>query len=413
MPAAPMLVLMSRGSLGGLTSVRRIKCRDYLLPSEFLFYLRGKMAIGAAVPSGARGIVAGLQRLRPGLHVEAQPLTSNGCSWVVLARGFAPSSHEEFESLWKHRPTAQPRGTIMGKQVLFPRHSQAYGFDYAFTGQVASALPLSQAPSIISRSHNEVNAIESCAETNSVLANWYDASSKHYIGAHSDNEAALRRGEPICSLSLCSPHSHSRRFRFVWAPSKRWLSSSNGVSAFSPLGWRDEPGGADGVVLHLRDGDLLVMGGDCQSTHKHEILRPGRSADEKTGRRVNLTFRVFRDERNEKKVESPFRFGRSQVGGSRVGSPVGRPRVGGSQAGVARAGESLGGELQVELEESQLEGSRSRVSGIGDQILTDDSGRKAGQDGIQSPPSGGVKRARVESRFFSQLGEGAPSSLQH
>ena len=48
-------------------------------------------------------------------------------------------------------------------------------------------------------------------------------------------------------------------------------------------------------MVRLGDGDLLVMGGESQSTHKHELLRPGRAPEEKTGRRINLTFRVFQE----------------------------------------------------------------------------------------------------------------------
>ena len=43
--------------------------------------------------------------------------------------------------------------------------------------------------------------------------------------------------------------------------------------------------------MHVKNGDLIVMGGECQRTHKHEIMKL-RSRDPR-GRRVNLTLRAF------------------------------------------------------------------------------------------------------------------------
>ena len=55
------------------------------------------------------------------------------------------------------------------------------------------------------------------------------------------------------------------------------------------------------LELELGDGDLLVMGGRCQMTHKHEVPRllrhelPGKEDEERQRemRRINLTFRSF------------------------------------------------------------------------------------------------------------------------
>ena len=55
------------------------------------------------------------------------------------------------------------------------------------------------------------------------------------------------------------------------------------------------------LELELGDGDLLVMGGRCQMTHKHEVPRlprhelPGEEDEERQRemRRINLTFRSF------------------------------------------------------------------------------------------------------------------------
>ena len=59
--------------------------------------------------------------------------------------------------------------------------------------------------------------------------------------------------------------------------------------------------GSVSLELELGDGDLLVMGGRCQMTHKHEVPRlprhelPGKEDEERQRemRRINLTFRSF------------------------------------------------------------------------------------------------------------------------
>jgi len=46
-------------------------------------------------------------------------------------------------------------------------------------------------------------------------------------------------------------------------------------------------------VLRLRNGCLVVMGGSCQQTHKHELMKVTRQLSESVGRRINLTLRAF------------------------------------------------------------------------------------------------------------------------
>lgn len=240
-------------------------------------------SVGPPLPAEATAFAAGLRRLRPDVPVDIQPLMQSGRSWVALARGFAPSTSAQFRSVWQERPAEQPRGMIMGRMVTFPRWNQAYGFDYVFTGQVAKAKPVGEVGAFCGLLH-EMQTID--PRLNSILANWYEASAGHYMGPHSDDERQLVAGCPIVSISLCSA-GHSRRFRLAPKP-------AHAAAAYAPCGngWCDEA--AEGVVVRLRDGDLLVMGGDTQLTHKHEVLRPtGRAPGEKDGRRVNLTFRSF------------------------------------------------------------------------------------------------------------------------
>jgi alkylated DNA repair dioxygenase AlkB len=304
---------------------------------QTLLFQGGAAAACAAssppLPADAIAFAAGLRRLRPDVPVDIQPLMQSGRSWVALARRFAPSTSSQFRSVWQARPEEQPRGMIMGRMVTFPRWNQAYGFDYVFTGQVAKAKPVDEVNAFCELLR-EMQTID--PRLNSILANWYEASAGHYMGPHSDDERQLVPGCPIVSVSLCSA-GHSRRFRLAPKP-------AHAAAAYSPCGsaWRDEA--AEGVVIRLRDGDLLVMGGDTQLTHKHEVLRPtGRAPGEKEGRRVNLTFRGFSESVGQGagggvRQEAGNGAGREAAGGAEWEAGNGVAREGGGAAGQERGG---------------------------------------------------------------------------
>jgi hypothetical protein len=107
---------------------------------------------------------------------------------------------------------------------------------------------------------------------NSCLINWY-MDGHHYIGPHSDDERELVKGSPVFSATL----GETRLFRF--------------------RGKGGTKGGAVGAVVRecmLRSGDLVVMGGACQSNYKHEIVKvTSKSKAALMGPRVNITFRMF------------------------------------------------------------------------------------------------------------------------
>jgi alkylated DNA repair dioxygenase AlkB len=104
---------------------------------------------------------------------------------------------------------------------------------------------------------------------NQCLVNWYEAS--HYIAAHSDDERQLVDGAPIFSLSwgMC------RRFKLT----SRDKSKSSSVKS---------------LCIDLDDGDLLVMGGTCQKTHKHEVPPIPKKEQAISGSRINFTCRCFK-----------------------------------------------------------------------------------------------------------------------
>lgn len=92
-----------------------------------------------------------------------------------------------------------------------------------------------------------------------------------YIAAHSDDERLMKYHSPIFSLSWGGPR------RFVVKP-KPYLNRPNDAT----------------LELLLRDGDLVIMGGSLQQTHKHEVPKWKKTMDMHVPtRRVNWTVRAY------------------------------------------------------------------------------------------------------------------------
>lgn len=235
-------------------------------------------------------LATALTKLRPGATVDYHRLTTDGRSWVLFARRFWPSSDAEFEETWATHPPDQPTGTIYGKTVTFHRYQQSYGCDYKFTNQVAAALPLTAAPAPAAAVLDALRSVEAAAEPqNGALFNFYNGGSD-YMGKHSDEERQLHRGAPIFSLSWCHPRrTHQRRFRL--------LPKDDVRDACAPSAWRDGSLKSQNALVMLGDGDLIVMGGACQTTHKHEVMQArSKELSEQHGRRINITVRSFADD---------------------------------------------------------------------------------------------------------------------
>ena len=196
-------------------------------------------------------------------------LTPDKASWFAMAGECLPVTAEEFDQMWAAAPEEKATGVMFGKPVTFPRRTRAYGLDYTFAGQTSEAANVASAPG-----HDRYEYWMYHQQLTGVLVNWHDASDGDYIGPHSDNESTLEKGAPILSITFCSHEEHYRRFRFQ--PKKGHEGRTKTVK--------------------LRNGDVLMMGGTCQRTHKHEIM-PARKTDafENAGRRINVTLRRFKD----------------------------------------------------------------------------------------------------------------------
>ena len=233
---------------------------------------------------GAHALAATLRAMRPesSRSVTVHPLTPDGRSWLIHADRWWPLDDAAIQTLWKARPVEPTRGVIMGRSVDFPRRTAAFGVDYKYTGQVQHSTPFSEAPTPL---REVVSALCDAGEAppfrihNAALVNWYEASTGEYMGAHSDDEKELVRRAPVVSLSWTT-RGHYRRFRFT--------AKKHAPDAMLPDAWGFGPG-----CMPLRNGCLVVMGGQCQSTHKHELMKSTKQLGECEGRRINLTLRAF------------------------------------------------------------------------------------------------------------------------
>jgi alkylated DNA repair dioxygenase AlkB len=105
-----------------------------------------------------------------------------------------------------------------------------------------------------------------------LLLNWYQ-DGNHYIGYHRDDEKQLLQTATGESFVFSISFGATREF------------------SLKPV---NESVGHVSSRLVLRHGDALLMGGRCQKTHKHSILRVNGKKGAMLGRRINMTFRVFK-----------------------------------------------------------------------------------------------------------------------
>jgi len=204
-------------------------------------------------------------------------LNKDGSSWVdafYLPNDLLPSG-EELAEIWELHPEKRGKGKIMGKVIEFPRWQQSYNQAYTFTGMNHEALPV---PKEIERYLDFANESEYSSmygknwKFTQILLNWYGNGSD-YIGPHADSEGQLKKnskGETLVYSVTFQRGKESRTFRL-----------------------KPKTGGKDRLDIRLDHGLVLVMGGRCQSTHKHQVPKVN-SKPERFGKRINLTFRIFK-----------------------------------------------------------------------------------------------------------------------
>lgn len=163
----------------------------------------------------------------------------------------------DFQAIWNAHPAQQMKVTIYERESVVPRWVQAYGKDYAYSGQVAVALPT---PEWLVPFFDRAKEIS--PSVNGALVNWYDGAMKHRIGPHRDNEADLLPGSDIITISL----GEERVFRFRKFKAK-------------------EPP----IDVVVQDKSILVIPWDTNLAYTHEVPHFARYV----GKRVSVTFRTF------------------------------------------------------------------------------------------------------------------------
>jgi alkylated DNA repair dioxygenase AlkB len=196
--------------------------------------------------------------------VARDPVTRHelfGCALLStrLPYDLARAGRLHLAELWELHPRAFPtiRQPFTGKSIALPRWQQAYGREYAFSGNVGRALPLP--PSLVpflAWAREEFDR-----RLNGLLLTWYDAERGHYIGPHRDSTVGLIVGSPIVTISLGA----TRIFR---------------VRPYKGTGVVDFP------ATH---GSVFVLPWATNLHTRHEVPRQKRAA----GCRISITARAF------------------------------------------------------------------------------------------------------------------------
>ena len=221
------------------------------------------------------------------LHSKPVYITEDGSSWYILVkRWLLPKSQKDFDIEWNLHPSSRRQVQIFGKSLYERRWSQAWGVSMVYSGleQKAKAIKDSTiVPTLLIKINDlmegmpldeidcDASDVNQKLLYNACLQNWYEPNDS--MGLHSDDESYIRHRFPIFSLS--------------WGGTRRFLfrSKSKGSS---------KQGESERVELWLEDGDLLVMGGLCQNTHKHEVPKLRSTMDPPTSNRINWTIRPLK-----------------------------------------------------------------------------------------------------------------------
>lgn len=245
-----------------------------------------------------------------GRHLQQSPcyLTKNCQSWYIHAKRWMPTpSREAFDQEWALHPTDRHKLQVYGRPVLEKRWSQSWGFSYAYSGATNQARPLTESTVLsdllkianlllagstsppASHGKGEIQPPEAqngIFAYNGCLQNWYAPMDS--ISLHADDEKSLCKAYPILSLSWGGTR------RFLFRGKRRPKETKGKVNSTTGNPNCDNTGHIHVAELWLEDGDLLVMGGTCQESHKHEVPKVRKTKDPPTANRINWTIRAFR-----------------------------------------------------------------------------------------------------------------------
>lgn len=190
-------------------------------------------------------------------------LTDDKLNWIDLGHVDSMEgglTFKEFEQLWNEKPSKKATIKMFGKTIECPRYTKNYLTPYTFSGIEHNAQE--KLPPVLEKVYEYSKRIS--PNLNQCLVNFYEANGS--IGKHCDNEKQIVKGSEI----------HS----WTFGPASRYfiLESKDGLKKFK---------------VNVNHNTLLIMGGKCQETHFHQVLKKTNIIDEKNERRINVTFREF------------------------------------------------------------------------------------------------------------------------
>ena len=205
-------------------------------------------------------------------NFETIYLNESKSSWIKLVKLSQPDglSLDEFEELWNLKPTEKQKIKIAGKLIECPRYSKSYLRTYKFSGLNHEAdfnLP-KRIESLLNEFAKNLNP-----DLNQSLFNWYESNGS--IGKHSDDTRQLKYNSDI--------------FSFSFGPAKRTF-------ILEPIKDKNEPTiKANKYYIQLEHNTLIIMGGRCQTTHRHSVPKKNETiTNSQNERRLNVTFRCFK-----------------------------------------------------------------------------------------------------------------------
>lgn len=163
-------------------------------------------------------------------------------------------SISQIQELWDNRPKKAHKIKLFGKEYDTPRLQEAFGRSYCFSGTTSQASkPIPE----MFQNHIKFLKEKYDVDYNMVLINWYR---DDYISMHSDNEKQIKKNTPVATLSL----GIEREFILQNKTNK------------------------EKNKFVLENNSVFVMGGTCQTTHKHGINKK-----KNIDRYRSVTFREF------------------------------------------------------------------------------------------------------------------------
>ncbi|ETK74779.1 hypothetical protein L917_18238 [Phytophthora nicotianae] len=180
-----------------------------------------------------------------------------------------------FMRAWEAHPKQHDTIMMFGKPAKLPRFQQLCGEmgSYRYSGKTFEAQQKFP-PGLRHAVHQMQRIVENPTTQHHTrltggLVNWYE-NGDHYIGPHADDERDMMSCSPIVALSLGA----TRRFVFTKKASKTAPQGEEAVAR---------------MELQIKDGDLMIMGGTTQRTHKHAVPKMARCRDP----RISVTLRCF------------------------------------------------------------------------------------------------------------------------